>query len=212
MSSQFLIPKTLLPIFQPHLHRLLRETAPVAMVSANRLRNLYRMWRIVERQNIQGDIVEAGVARGGSAVFLGRLAEQSCLPRELWLYDAFEQGDAFDGGGSSCEDVCHTLFDQFNLDRSRVHVADGWFQDTVSKFPDRPIALFHLDARGYEGCKSCFDQLGPRIEPGGFLVVDNYGADEGTRQATDEWVHSIPRSLVKTPFGHTQCCFQLPRV
>src|SRR5437764_6433621 len=59
---------TLLPGDFAQLYRLVR---PYSMVSNARLRGLYQAVRRVTANNIKGDLVECGAARGGSAALLG---------------------------------------------------------------------------------------------------------------------------------------------
>ena len=108
MLNDRIISKRLLPILKPRLHRLMKRAGPYAMVSRNRMQNLHRLLSRVERDGVAGDAVEAGVARGGSAIVITDTALRSDLDRQVWLYDAF---DLIDRPPASYEQVRQTLFD-----------------------------------------------------------------------------------------------------
>ena len=175
----------LLPFFKPRLHRLIKAAKPYAMVSRKRMQNLHRLQYRTERDGVAGDIVETGVARGGSAILLASLARRSRLERQVWLYDAFE---LFDPPVAEYQVVHDTLFKVFQFDPQRVHLAKGLFADTVVQYPGRPISLLHIDAGGYEPVKCCLDNLFDHVSPGGWIVFDNYGYGRGSvvRKAVDE--------------------------
>lgn len=183
MFDDMLIPKRLWPIFKPQLHRLATAAMPYAMVSKNRMQNLYRLWRRVERDGIAGDFVEAGIARGGSALLITLAAMEGGGDRQMWLYDAF---GLLDDPVADADEVRRTFYETFALDRERVHIIEALFEDAVPKHPDRPIAFLHIDTGSYEGTHVCFEQLFDKLTPGGWLVLDNYGSVAGCRRATDE--------------------------
>src|SRR5258708_40071872 len=53
-----------------------------------RLVSLFRLARAIMREGVPGDIVECGVAQGGTAALLATAVRQSA--RTMWLYDSFE--------------------------------------------------------------------------------------------------------------------------
>ena len=55
-----------------------------------RLRSLYHAVRHVVSHDVPGDIVECGVARGGSAALLGLTLQSLGAQRLLWAFDTFE--------------------------------------------------------------------------------------------------------------------------
>ena len=152
MFDDLIISSKLLPLLKPRLHRLMRLAGPYTMVSRNRMQNLYRLLRRVERDRIPGDAVEAGVARGGSAILIATMALRSSLDRQAWLYDVFElRGRSV----ATYDEVRRTFYDTFRFDPQRVHLNRGLFQDTIVQFPQRPISFLHIDAAPYEGVSTC---------------------------------------------------------
>ena len=185
MLDEIMVSNKLLPLLKPRLHRLIKAAKPYAMVSRNRMQSLHRLQRRTERDGVAGDIVEAGVARGGSAILLASLASRSRLDRQVWLYDAFE---LIQPPEAEHQIVHHTLFEVFQFDPARVHLCPGWFQDTIPGRPGRPISLLHVDVGGCEAVMCCLDHLFDHVSPGGWIVFDNYGYKGGAdvRKAVDQ--------------------------
>src|SRR3954468_11638860 len=70
--------------------RLYRKIRTHTMCSNARLRGLYRGVQYVLNQNLPGDLVECGCARGGSAALMGLTLAHAHAHRRLWLFDTFE--------------------------------------------------------------------------------------------------------------------------
>ena len=203
MFDDVLISNRLLPLLKPRLHRLIKAAKPYAMVSRKRMQNLHRLQHRTERQRVPGDIVETGVARGGSAILLASLARQSAGERQVWLYDAFE---LFEPRQGEYQVVHDTLFQTFSFDPQQVHLFKGWLQETVPQYPGRPISLLHVDVGGYEPVKTCLEHLFQHVSPGGWIVFDNYGYKGGTevRAAVDEHLARAGLGDALKPCGATQ--------
>ena len=52
-------------------------------------RKLYDLVLDIDRRRVEGDLVELGVARGGTALILASAADP-LSGRNLWLYDSFQ--------------------------------------------------------------------------------------------------------------------------
>lgn len=206
MLDDLIITKKLLPLFKPRLHQLLRAAKPYSMVSRNRMQNLHRLFYRVERDHILGDVVETGVAQGGTAILLTSLVLEASIERQVWLYDAFE---SLNPDGPQFEVVHETLFKTFGFDPQRVHLVKGLFKITLPTYLGRPIALLHIDASGYEPVRCCLKNLYPHVQSGGWVVLDNYGVDKECRRAVNELLATEGRTGSLCRFGRTQAYFQL---
>lgn len=69
----------------------------------------------------------------------------------------------------------------------RIHYHVGWFQDTLPKTEIPEIAILRLDGDWYASTKVCLEHLYAKVVPGGFVIIDDYGAYEGCRKAVDEF-------------------------
>ncbi len=170
----------------------------------------------IERRGLDGHVVEAGTALGGSAVVLGRAKSPE---RPLLLHDVFGQipppgeqdgadvheryqviadgrSEGIDGQtyygyrGDLVGEVTATLADfGLDLEAHRIRLVQGLFQDTVAELTE-PVALAHLDGDWYESTMVCLVAIAPLVVPGGRIVIDDYDAWSGCRQATDEFLET----------------------
>ncbi|HEX6944181.1 MAG TPA: TylF/MycF/NovP-related O-methyltransferase [Gemmatimonadaceae bacterium] len=177
-------------------HRLVRAHT---MVGVTRLAALYDAVSWVMANEIPGDLVECGVARGGSGAVMAIAAEEARANRTLWLFDTFEglpnpsRADpdyelALRYAGKcrgELEDV-QGLFTHLGLDR-RVRYTKGLFHDTLPRSPVGAIAVLHLDCDWHDSVKECLENLYDRVAPGGVIQFDDYGHWLGARKAVDEF-------------------------
>ncbi|QDU71676.1 TylF/MycF/NovP-related O-methyltransferase [Mucisphaera calidilacus] len=175
--------------------------------------DLTRFVRQLERTGVQGDLIEAGCALGGSAIVIAHAKQPD---RTLRVYDVFgmipppsdkdgqdvhERYEVISSGQSEGLDgqeyygYRDNLLDEvrsnFNrhgieLERHNVHLVKGLFQDTMNF--DQPIALAHVDGDWYESVRTCLDRISPHLAPGGRIVIDDYEAYTGCRTAVDEFM------------------------
>ena len=178
--------------------RLLSAVRANTVVSRSKLSTLYSLARRIESAGIEGIVAECGVFRGGSAALL---AAATSPARQVYLFDSFQglpepgekdgqQARALyregwcQGTAGDVRAVCRRL----GVADSRVHLVEGWFQDTLPAFPPHPVALLHIDADWYESVRLCLDTFYDRVSPGGCIVFDDYGRWEGCTRAVDEFL------------------------
>ncbi len=57
--------------------------------------------------------------------------------------------------------------------------------------------MLRLDTDWYESTRHELHHLYPRLQPGGILILDDYGWWSGARQAVDEYLGQTPIFLVR---------------
>ena len=68
-----------------------------------------------------------------------------------------------------------------------IDYVQGLVEQTIpDKAPDK-IAVARLDTDWYASTKHLLENLYPRLQTGGVLIIDDYGAWQGCRQAVDEY-------------------------
>ena len=203
-----------------HAARLLRETLAwisptefdttfrrvrrITMVSHRRLRSLYEGVRYVVTNNIPGDIVECGVARGGSAAVMALALRGLGARRRLWLFDTFsgiprpsaadpdfEIARNYTGSFCGSVDEIGAAFTRLGLTTENVEFVPGLFQNTLPSSAVSQIALLHADGDWYESIKATLEALYDRVSPGGVIQFDDYGHWLGARKAVDEYMNRI---------------------
>jgi O-methyltransferase len=184
------------------------------MVGRKRLDNLKSCVESVLRTGVPGDFIEAGVWRGGSAIFIkGILASHDARDRRLFVADSFQglpppdaerypadAGDrhsTFDFLAVSRQQV-EDNFRRYGLLDDRVVFVEGWFKDTLPNLPARELALVRIDGDMYESTIDALEALYPKLSPGGYCVVDDYGL-KGCRRAVDDFRarHAIGDEMIK---------------
>ncbi|MBA4367323.1 MAG: hypothetical protein C0403_06750 [Desulfobacterium sp.] len=188
---------------------------PYTLVGIGGLEATYKIARQLNRDNVEGDFFELGVARGGCAALIGKTIfdtdEPICPPRNLWLFDSFEglpdpTKDDYDiakGEGTgdhvhvlskgSClgtfEEVKKLMLDTMGFPADKVIFVKGWFQDTIPLYRDRiqKIALLRVDGDWYESTKCCLEGLYDKVVAGGVVIIDDYASCFGSRKAVDEF-------------------------
>jgi Macrocin-O-methyltransferase (TylF) len=92
-------------------------------------------------------------------------------------------------------------FSAYGLLDERVRFLKGWFKDTLPSAPIERLAVMRLDGDYYESTRDALVNLYPRLAPGGFVVVDDFGEDTWTycRKAVDEFrsEHGISDPMIK---------------
>jgi hypothetical protein len=180
--------------------RLCRLVGPYSMCSYARLRGLHRAVRYALAHDVAGDVVECGVARGGSLAMLGLTLRQLRAERTLWGFDTFEglpAPTAEDPDYATAKQYTGTcrgelseverLLTRFDL-LDRCKLVKGLFQDTVPGCGISAIAVLHLDGDWYESLKVCLEHLYDRVSPGGVIQIDDYGHWAGARKAVEEFL------------------------
>ncbi len=144
--------------------------------------------------------VECGVAKGGCIALMKHCAG----PRNtVWGFDTFgglpaqtaeDEGDGAQWVGYVCagpegQDAVWRTFSILELDRARVHIVEGLFEQTLEQHKERmgSIAALRLDNDWYSSTKYCLETLYDAVIPGGVILLDDYGTFHGCRKAVDEF-------------------------
>ncbi len=199
-------------IQDPEFQELFNRVRSHTMLSEARLYSLFSLVKRICIENVPGNIVECGVAGGGSTALMALVIKRyTKQPRWLYAFDSFEglppptQPDKHQGmpalatgwATGTCagsEEHLRNLCVQLDI-ADLVKPVKGYFQDTLPNMRNwvGMIALLHLDGDWYESTKVILHHLYDRVVNNGFLQVDDYGYWEGCRQAIHEFETS--RSL-----------------
>lgn len=172
------------------------------LIGLRRLNHLEYCAREIFARGIPGDFFEAGVCQGGASIFLRALQvvwgqEQ----RRVWAADSFEglppataiQDEGLDFTESNypwlafSQERVEDHFRRYDLWSDNVRLVKGWFNETLPDLDCGPLSLLRLDADLYQSTMDVLTNLYDKVVPGGFVVVDDYGAFEACRLAIDEF-------------------------
>jgi O-methyltransferase len=173
------------------------------MVGLKRLDNLQNCITEVLRKSIPGDLIETGVWRGGATIFMRAvLKAYGDRTRCVWVADSFEGLPRPDGRFQQDDGDPHWTFksvlgvsrDQVKANFARYGLLDdqvrflaGWFKDTLPAAPITRLAVLRLDGDMYSSTMDALRSLYPKLSPGGYTIVDDYGGTSGCRAAVDDF-------------------------
>ncbi|MGE5947053.1 MAG: TylF/MycF/NovP-related O-methyltransferase, partial [Betaproteobacteria bacterium] len=89
-------------------------------------------------------------------------------------------------------------FRRYGLLDEQVRFLKGWFRDTLPSAPVTRLAVLRLDGDLYESTIDALTHLYPRLEKGGYAIIDDYGSVEACKQATDDYraAHDIEEPII----------------
>ncbi len=179
-------------------------TEAETMVGSRRLDNLQACVETVVRDRVPGDLLEAGVWRGGASILMRAvLRAVGETERVVWVADSFQglpppNADLFPDDHDDRHwmlapylavplDVVRRNFARYGLLDDQVRFLPGWFQDTLPTAPIRALAVLRLDGDMYESTMLTLTSLYGKLSPGGYVIVDDYGALANCRKAIDDF-------------------------
>lgn len=179
------------------------------LVGIERCYALYKSVQYLISNNIEGDFVECGVWKGGSCMLIAyTLLQKNVKDRNIWLYDTFAgmtKPGEMDGDIEKAEWKRQKIADDKNswclgeLDDVKINMfktgypvekisfVKGKVEETIPQFIPENIALLRLDTDWYESTKHELEYLYPVLSYKGVLLIDDYGAWQGAKKATDEY-------------------------
>ncbi len=173
------------------------------MIGLKRLENIEQCVEDILENNIPGDLMEAGVWRGGAAIFMRALLKDKNIGnRIVWLADSFQglpkpdpgrypadKGDKlykFEELIVPLEDVKYN-FEKYNLLDEQVKFLEGWFKDTLPSARVQQLALLRIDGDMYESTMDVLKNMYPKLSKGGYVIVDDYGGIPACKKAVHDY-------------------------
>jgi hypothetical protein len=173
-----------------------------SLIGWKRLANLRELVESTIKNDIPGDLIETGVWKGGACILMrGILAAYGITDRFVYLADSFQgvpmpnieefPADAkmvnwYQNFSISIDQVKEN-FEVYGLLDSQVVFVEGWFKDTLQRLSGSRFSLLRLDGDLYESTIEALDALYPLLSPGGFVIIDDYGAFEACRRAVEDY-------------------------
>jgi O-methyltransferase len=154
---------------------------------SNTLVDIFRCYElysfIMKNDQLNGDVLEVGVWKGGSGSVLGAALNRIDQSRVVFLADTFKgvvkagQNDTIYKGGEHSDTTIHVVHDLFKLQGlSNYRILEGIFPDEVD-LPSKceALRLCHIDVDTYESARDVFHRVWPLIVIGGAVIFDDYG-------------------------------------
>jgi hypothetical protein len=189
------------------------------MIGLKRLENIQTTAEQIIRDHILGDFIETGVWRGGASIFMRAILKAyNITDRLVWLADSFaglpppdverypeDAGDML----STVEflavpiETVQANFRAYGLLDDQVRFLKGWFRDTLPNAPIERLALLRLDGDMYESTMDALVHLYPKLSPGGYCIIDDYGAFYSCKKAVHDYreAHRIHEPVQEIDWG-----------
>jgi len=177
-------------------------TRAETMIGLRRLDNLQECIETVVADDVPGDLLEAGIWRGGAGILMRAVLDVvGDRNRTVWLADSFEglpkprpehPADADDKHWTqpflavSVEEVKRN-FTRYNMLDGRVRFLEGWFADTLPTAPIERLAVLRVDGDMYGSTMDVLDALYAKLSVGGFVIIDDYGEIAQCRAAVEDF-------------------------
>jgi len=170
----------------------------------------------VQRNAIPGDLLEFGVALGGSAIVIAGHAGGG---RRFHGFDVFDMippptsekdderskaryetiasgrskgiaGDQYYGYRANLFDEVKGSFARYGLpvNGGTVQLHKGLFEETWPGLEIAQVAFAHVDCDWYDPVRYCLDAVADRLSPGGGVLIDDYHDYGGCREAVNEFL------------------------
>lgn len=198
---------------EPQFLDIYQKCKPYTMTSLERMYALYKSVEYVVANKIEGDFVECGVYKGGSAMLMAETLKSLGATRNIYLYDTFEGMSAPSAldkktGGSAEATIqqwekaqkenintwCYSALEDVkeNLSKTKfpsenLFYVKGKVEDTIPATVPGKIALLRLDTDWYESTRHELLHLYPLVQSKGVLIIDDYGSWAGAQTAVDEY-------------------------
>ena len=172
------------------------------MIGIKRLDNVRYCVTTAISDGVPGDLMEAGVWRGGAAILMRAILKANGVDdRVVWAADSFEglpppdpsvvadAGDTLyldEALAVSLEEV-KANFAKYGLLDDRTKFLKGWFSDTLPGAPIESLAVLRADGDMFASTMDILTSLYPKVSPGGFVIIDDYNDIPACRKAVDEY-------------------------
>ena len=169
------------------------------MIGERRLTQLQDAVETVIAEDVEGDLIETGVWRGGATIMMRAVLQaHGVADRRVCVADSFQglpapdpdrfAADAVDpermtpavdaelrANSALCVglDEVRANFASYGLLDDQVEFLPGWFRDTLPAVAGRRWAIVRLDGDMYESTIQGLEHLYPSLSPGGYLIVDD---------------------------------------
>ena len=178
------------------------------MIGLKRLDNIQDCVIDILNRTVPGDLIETGVWRGGACIFMRAVLKcYGDTQRTVWVADSFQGVPAPDPARYAAdasevrkeafhkfdqlavsEEQVRANFQRYGLLDDQVRFLKGWFRDTLPSIPvAQHFSLIRLDGDLYESTWDALTNLYPRLSPGGYCLIDDYGGIPACRQAVEDY-------------------------
>ena len=216
VNSWYLRQENYVPEISDEELKIIKKIQPYTMCKMANHWAIIQSLKHIKKNNIEGDLVECGVFRGGNIILFKKIIDLIGIQKKIFAYDTFEgmskpgefdkdlkdinASDTYNKYKSSKVPWCFSEINEVknNILKFNIEIANnfkfvkGKVEDTLKNESNLPkkISLLRLDTDFYESTKIELNVLFPRLQPGGILIIDDYGHWKGSKKAVDEYFYN----------------------
>jgi hypothetical protein len=163
-------------------------TNRITMVTKNEFQTIFNHCHKIF--NVEGDIVECGVWRGGMSIFLSYVFQD----KNVWVCDSFEGFQPLENAKHQYNKERHTphfthnavgplaisleeVKDNFKTyglgDKDRIQFLKGFVKDTLPTSGIEKVSLLRVDVDAYSATLEVLEELYDKVTPGGLIIFDD---------------------------------------
>ena len=180
------------------------------MTNPKRLSHLWDSVETIKNRGLKGDLIEAGVYKGGSSMLMAHALKYFELENNLYLFDTFsgmpkpsdrdvkiDKGHTYYDKWEECQmegytDWCYGSRVEVEKNMNSVGYKNVFFRegnvlDTVPFGKIEEISLLRLDTDFYDSTRHLLAHFMPLMQEGGIVIFDDYGCWKGAQEAVDEY-------------------------
>jgi O-methyltransferase len=191
---------------------IFNKVKPITLLEKERVfANIDSVQHIIDH-DIDGDIVEVGVFKGGSIIsMILALEELKIKNRKIHLFDTFEgmteptnvdidlnnqhasilMDDPLVSCGCSLNEVIKNVNFHCKYPKDLINYHKGDILKTI--FIPSKIAILRLDTDWYESTKFELENFYDKVSKNGVIIIDDYGHWQGCKKAVDEFLSKNPK-------------------
>ena len=158
------------------------------MIGRKRMENIRYCLQNVLENDIEGDVIETGVWRGGACIFMKGILRTYNSSKKVFVADSFEglpppdpkyPADRRDNHHTikilavSLEEVTQN-FKRYDLLDENVIFIKGFFETSIPKAPINKLSILRLDGDMYSSTIQVLESVYYKVSVGGYIIVDDW--------------------------------------
>jgi O-methyltransferase len=167
-------------------------------------------WAALQAAHLQGDFVECGVNKGGTAVMaIESLDRKVFEKRRFFLYDTFY---GLDETISSCDELLNTqdIYSECYEEVKKkfeiypfVEIVRGSVPQSLHLYAPNKVAYLHIDLNAAKPEIAALEFFWNRLVPGALVIFDDYAwmACAAQKSAIDSFLNPLGAEVLTIPTG-----------
>jgi hypothetical protein len=201
----------------------------LSLTNLTRFKTMKNKIDYVLKNNIDGDIIETGVYKGGMIIFIYKYLQ--LLSQEIYMKDNTRRYkitkniiacDSFKGlpepseldytsKGESAKNFDFSYLsysksnfiknlNSFNIKEDEITILEGWFKNTLSDIKNS-ISILRMDGDYYESTMDTLELLYDKVSYGGVIIIDDYRWWSGCEKAVQDF---FKKRNIKVDINYTE--------